>query len=50
MRVLSTFAAKSRAEYPVYAISTLVPVKSNIITVLDIQASIFKRTYLRCYW
>jgi hypothetical protein len=28
----STFAAKYRAQYPVYAMATLVPVKSNIIT------------------
>jgi hypothetical protein len=50
MRVLSTFATKCRAEYPASAISTLVPVKSNIITDLDIQAAIFNWTYLRCDW
>jgi hypothetical protein len=42
---------KCRAQYPVFAILTLVPVKSNIITVLAIQASIFNWTYLwRCWW
>jgi hypothetical protein len=64
-----TFAAKYRAQYPVYAMptmvrsnpiqlhffifslnppdypmSTVVPVKSNIVTVLVIQAAIFNST------
>jgi hypothetical protein len=30
--------------------STLDPVKSNAISVLHIQATIFNWTYLRCYW
>jgi hypothetical protein len=35
------FAAKYSAQYPVYAMKTLVPVKRNKIAVLDIQAYIF---------
>jgi hypothetical protein len=46
----STFAAKYRANYPVYAMPSLVPGKSNIITVLLVQASIFNWMYLRCDW
>jgi hypothetical protein len=46
----STFATKYRAEQPVCAMSTLVLVKSSIITFVAIQASIFNCTYLRCYW
>jgi hypothetical protein len=46
----STFAAKYRAQYPVYAMPSLVPGKSNIITVLDIQASMSNWTYLVRYW
>jgi hypothetical protein len=29
---------------------SLVPVKSNTITFLDIEASMFNRTYLLCNW
>jgi hypothetical protein len=46
----STFAVKYRAQYPVYAISILVPVKCNIITVLLMQGLIYNWTYLRCEW
>jgi hypothetical protein len=46
----TTFAFKYRAQYPVYAMPTLVPVKSNIFTVLVIQISIVNWTYLRPYW
>jgi hypothetical protein len=46
----STFAAKYRAQYPVYAMPSLFPGKSNIITVLLVQASIFIWMYLRCDW
>jgi hypothetical protein len=45
-----TFSANYRAQYPVYAMPTLAPVKSNIITVLLMQASTFNWTYLRCDW
>jgi hypothetical protein len=45
-----TFAAKYRAQYQVYAMSSLVPVKYNTITFLDIEASMFNRTYLLCNW
>jgi hypothetical protein len=45
-----TFTAKYSLHPPVYAMSTLVPVKSNAISVLHIQATIFNWTYLRCYW
>jgi hypothetical protein len=41
MWVNSTFAAKYRPPYPGYAMPALDPVKSNVITVLDIQDSIF---------
>jgi hypothetical protein len=44
----STFAAKYRAQYPLYAMSNLVPVKSNIISVLLKLASTYNCTYLRC--
>jgi hypothetical protein len=46
----STFAAKCRINPPDYAMSILVPVKYNKITVLLMQASIFNWTYLRCDW
>jgi hypothetical protein len=46
----TTFAVNNRAQYPVYAMSNVVPVKSNISTFLDVQASIFNRTYLRSDW
>jgi hypothetical protein len=46
----SILAVKYWAQYPVYAMPHLVSVKSNLITVLDILASIFNWTYLRCYW
>jgi hypothetical protein len=48
--LLSTFAAKYRAQYPVYAMPSLMPVKSNIITFLDTQSTIFNLTYLFRYW
>jgi hypothetical protein len=44
-----TFAAKYRAQYTVYAMPSLFPTKSNKITFLDIEASIFNWTYLRRY-
>jgi hypothetical protein len=37
----TTFAAKCSLNPPDYAMSTLVPVKSNIATILAIHASIF---------
>jgi hypothetical protein len=43
----STFAVKYRAQLPVYGMPSLVPVKSNIITFLDIQATMFNWMYLR---
>jgi hypothetical protein len=46
----STFAAKFNLNPRVYAMSYLVPAKSNIITVLIVQASIFIWTYPRCDW
>jgi hypothetical protein len=46
----STFVAKYRAQYPGYAITCLVPVKSNSITFIGVQASIFNWTYLHCNW
>jgi hypothetical protein len=46
----STFAVKHRAQYPVYAMSTMIPVISNKITFIDIQDSIFNLTYLLRYW
>jgi hypothetical protein len=47
----STFAANYTAQYPVYAMPSLVPFISNIITFLDIQASMFNWTYfLRYGW
>jgi hypothetical protein len=45
----STFAAKYREDQPICASSPLEPVKSSVIAVLHIQASIFNWTYLRCY-
>jgi hypothetical protein len=46
----STFAVKYRAQYPVCAMPSLMPVKSNIITFLDTQSTIFNLTYLFRYW
>jgi hypothetical protein len=46
----STFAARCSLNPPDYALSTPVPVKSNIIAVLDIQASILNWKYLRSDW
>jgi hypothetical protein len=47
----STFAANYSVQQLVCAMSTLVPVKSNNFTVLHIQATVFKWTYLRyCWW
>jgi hypothetical protein len=46
----STFAVKYRTRCPVYAMPTQVPVKSNTITVLLMQPSMFNWTYLRCNW
>jgi hypothetical protein len=45
----STIAAKGSLDPPDYAVSTPVPVKSNIITAPLMQASIFNWPYLRCY-
>jgi hypothetical protein len=42
--------AKHSAHPPVYAIWTVVPDIYNVYTVPHILASIFKWTYLRCYW
>jgi hypothetical protein len=42
--------AKYSARSPVYAMLTVVPDMYNVITVTYIQASIFRWTYLRCYW
>jgi hypothetical protein len=44
-----SLAASCDAHQPAYLILTLVPVKSNVITVLHIQSIIFDPTYLRCY-
>jgi hypothetical protein len=46
----STFAAKCRPYPEDYAMSTLVPVNSNRITVLPMETSIFNWTYLQCDW
>jgi hypothetical protein len=46
----STFAVKYRAQYQVYAMPSLVPVKSNIVTFINIHSSIFNLPYLRRYW
>jgi hypothetical protein len=46
----STFATKCSLNPADYAMSIQVPVKTNIITFLAIQASIFNCTYLRCDW
>jgi hypothetical protein len=46
----SAFPAQCSLNPPDYAMSTLVRVKSNIFTVLLIQASIFPWTYHRCDW
>jgi hypothetical protein len=50
IRVILHICCQIHAQYPVYAMSILVHVKSNIITVLDIQASIFNWTQIRRYW
>jgi hypothetical protein len=42
--------AKYSAHPPVYAIWTVIPDTYNGISVQHNQASIFKWTYLRCYW
>jgi hypothetical protein len=44
-----TIAVKCRASAPVYAMSTVATVKSNVITVPQSQFK-FNRWYLRCYW
>jgi hypothetical protein len=46
----STFVPKYTAQYLVHAMPSLVPFKSNVITFLDIQASIFFWTDIRRYW
>jgi hypothetical protein len=46
----STFATKCSLNPADYAMSIQVPVKTNIITFLAIQASIFNWTYLICDW
>jgi hypothetical protein len=44
------FGAIYSAHQPVYAMWTLVPATSNVIIAPNIQASIFKWTYLCCHW
>jgi hypothetical protein len=46
----STFPAKFNINPRDYAMSNLVPFKSNINIVLPMQASTFNRLYLRCDW
>jgi hypothetical protein len=46
----STFAATFSLNPRHYAMSNLVPAKSNIFTVLPMQASTFNRLCLRCDW
>jgi hypothetical protein len=46
----STFAVKCSINPRDYAFPTLGPHKSNIVTVLLMQASIFNSTYIRCDW
>jgi hypothetical protein len=44
------FGVKCRAHRLEYAVCTLVPYIYNVITAPRIQASIFNRTYQRCFW
>jgi hypothetical protein len=47
----TTFAVKYKAQYPVYAMPSEVPVKYNKITTLAIQAAIFHWAQIhRCWW
>jgi hypothetical protein len=50
MRVMLHIPAKYWPQYPVYAMPSLLPFKSNISTFIHVQASIFNWKYLRCDW